>query len=81
MEANSGHALENRKEHTLTVIARILDEVCLQHAHQDGGQEAGQQQHGHARVDDGEPVDLHPKDCECSTLKACHTHEEDAELN
>ena len=42
----------------LTLVARVLDEVGLEHAHEDGGQEAGQQQHGHARVDDGEPVDL-----------------------
>ncbi len=40
------------------ILARVLDEVVLQHAHQDGGQEARQQQHRHAAVDDAEPVDL-----------------------
>lgn len=40
------------------VVARVLDKVVLEHAQQDGGQEAGEQQHGDAGVDDGEPVDL-----------------------
>ncbi len=36
----------------------IFEEVILQHPKQDGGQEARQQQHSHAAVDDGEPMDL-----------------------
>lgn len=40
------------------VVARVLDKVVLQDAHEDGGQEAGEEQHGDAGVDDGEPVDL-----------------------
>ena len=36
-----------------------LDEVIFEHAHQNGGQEARQQQHRDTGVDDGEPVDLH----------------------
>ncbi len=46
------------RAHTSLVVARILDEVVLQHAHEDGGQETREQQHRHAAVDDGEPVDL-----------------------
>mmetsp|Transcript_18486 Transcript_18486/g.45975 ORF Transcript_18486/g.45975 Transcript_18486/m.45975 type:complete len:697 (-) Transcript_18486:14-2104(-) len=40
------------------VVARVLNEVVLQHAHQDSGQEPREQQHGDAAVDDAEPVDL-----------------------
>ena len=40
------------------VVDCVLDEVVLEHAHEDGGQESGEQQHGDAGVDDGEPVDL-----------------------
>ncbi len=40
------------------IIPCVLDEVILQHTHEDGGQEAGQQKHRDARVDDGEPVNL-----------------------
>ncbi len=43
---------------TFLIVLRILDEVVLQHPHEDGGQETGQQQHRHARVDDAEPMDL-----------------------
>ena len=44
-------------EHTF-IIPCVLDKVLLEDAHEDGGQEARQQQHRHARVDDAEPVDL-----------------------
>ena len=42
----------------LLVVGRVLDKVVLEHAHEDGGQEAGEQEDGDAGVDDGEPVDL-----------------------
>ena len=42
------------------IIPAVLDEVLFEDAHEDGGQEAGQQQHRHTRVDDAEPVDLRP---------------------
>jgi hypothetical protein len=42
----------------LTWVLRELYKVRAQHAQQDGGQEAGQQQHRDAGVDDAEPVDL-----------------------
>jgi hypothetical protein len=47
------------------IIAGVLDEVVLQHAHQDGRQEAGQQQHRDAAVDDAEPVDLRCVEAQC----------------
>jgi len=40
------------------VLARVLDEVVLQHAHQDGGKESCEKEHRHAAVDDGEPVNF-----------------------
>ena len=41
----------NAKQRTGLVVVCVLDEVVLEHAHQDGGQEARQQQHrGLARV-------------------------------
>ena len=54
-------ALIRAKRSTLLtfVIPRVLDKVVLQHTHQDRRQEAGQQQHRDAAVDDAEPVDLH----------------------
>ena len=44
---------------TCFVISGVLDEVLLEDTHEDGGQEASQQQHRHTRVDDAEPVNLH----------------------
>ena len=35
-----------------------LEEVLAEHPHEDGGQEAGEEQDGDDAVDDGEPVDL-----------------------
>ena len=43
------------------VITGVLDEVLFEDAHEDGGQEASQQQHRHTRVDDAEPVNLHSR--------------------
>ena len=40
------------------IVARVLDEVIFEHAHEDGGQEPSQQHDRHAAVDDREPVDL-----------------------
>ena len=52
----------NTNAHTratqLCIAAGVLEEVVFQHTQQDGGQEAGEKQHSHAGVDDGEPVDL-----------------------
>ena len=45
------------------VVAAVLDKVVLEHAHEDGGQEPGQQQHRDAAVDDREPVDLQRRFC------------------
>ncbi len=45
---------------TSLIVTRVLDEVVLEHTHEDGGQEARQQQHRHTAVDYGEPMDLHP---------------------
>ena len=49
---------ETRNGGVTIVVARVLDKVVLEDPHQDGGEEAGKQQHRHAGVDDGEPVDL-----------------------
>ena len=43
---------------TCFVVSGVLDKVLFEDAHEDGGQEAGQQQHCYTRVDDAEPVDL-----------------------
>ena len=43
---------------TLLIVPGVLDEVLFEDAHEDGGQEASQQQHRHTRVYDAEPVDL-----------------------
>jgi hypothetical protein len=43
------------------VLPGVFDKVVLQNAHQDGGEEASEQQHGDTGVDDGEPVDLASK--------------------
>ena len=40
------------------IVARVLDEVIFEHAHEDGGQEPSQQHDRYAAVDDREPVDL-----------------------
>ena len=40
------------------IVTGVLNKVLFEDAHEDGGQEAGQQQHRHTRVDDAEPVDL-----------------------
>ena len=50
------------------LIAGVLEEVVLQHPHEDGGQEAREQQHRHARVDDAEPVDLRCREAQGSGL-------------
>ena len=56
------HTHANTNAHTratqLCIAAGVLEEVVFQHTQQDGGQEAGEKQHSHAGVDDGEPVDL-----------------------
>ena len=44
--------------HTSLIIFRVLDKIVLQNPHEDGRQEARQQQHCHAAVDDGEPMNL-----------------------
>lgn len=43
---------------TSLVILGVLDEVVLEDPHENGRQEARQQQHCHAAVDDGEPMNL-----------------------
>ena len=43
---------------TLLIVPGVLDKILFEDAHEDGGQEAGQQQHRHTRVYDAEPVDL-----------------------
>ena len=48
----------HRQCSTLLIITGVFDKVLFEDAHEDGGQEAGQQQHRHTRVDDAEPVDL-----------------------
>ncbi len=48
-----------RESRTSLVILGVLDKVILQDPHQDGRQEARQQQHRHTAVDDREPVNLH----------------------
>ena len=50
------------------VVAGELDEVVLQHPHEDGGEEASEKQHRHARVDDAEPVDLRCREAQGSGL-------------
>ncbi len=42
------------------IISGVLDEVLSEDPHEDGGQEARQEQHRHTRVYDAEPVDLQP---------------------
>jgi hypothetical protein len=42
----------------LTVLFAEFDKISFKHPHHDGGQEASQEQHRDAAVDDGEPVDL-----------------------
>ena len=46
---------------TCFIISGIFDEVLFEDPHEDGGQEARQQQHRHTRVYDAEPVDLQPE--------------------
>jgi hypothetical protein len=46
---------------TCFIILGVLDKVLFEDPHEDGGQEARQQQHRHTRVYDTEPVDLQPE--------------------
>ena len=45
-------------ELTCFIVLGVLEKVLLEDAHENGGQEARQQQHRHTRVDDAEPVNL-----------------------
>ena len=51
------NTMHTRYTHTF-IVPGILDKVLFEDAHEDGGQEASQQQHRHTRVYDAEPVDL-----------------------
>lgn len=55
-----GHSFQGLG-HTF-IVTCILQEIILEHPHEDGGQEAGEKQHRDARVDDAEPVDLRASD-------------------
>ena len=58
-----------RSTGTCFIILGVLDEVLFEDPHEDGGQEARQQQHRHTRVYDAEPVDLQPKiECESANV-------------
>jgi hypothetical protein len=46
------------KTETKGDVKDSLCEVVLEHSHEDGGQEAREQEHRDAAVDDGEPVDV-----------------------
>lgn len=56
--AKGGHTGQGQKCFLTLIVACVLYEVILEHAHENGGQKSSQKHHCHAAVDDGEPVYL-----------------------
>ncbi len=56
-ESNGSCRIQAEESGTF-IVARVLDEIIFEHAHEDGGQETSEQHHRHAAVDDGEPMNL-----------------------
>ena len=81
---------------TCFIISGVLDKVLFEDPHENGGQEARQQQHRHTRVYDAEPVDLQPEiahvsadvlitahaaSCTCNTKQGSTLHSCDKALH